>query len=163
MNKKKLAFTAISIFAVGAIFLLCQRLTPPPTFEEAKKSMSGRWIFNEEYCAARLPANGLIELRLEDAGIRSNNILAKGAWSSANDNAELRQKFVEALRELDGKCQAELPSAQFAIVKFESFEQTYHFAYRPGAKQMILLQGAKVIVGSLYDEQAIRNLADPVN
>lgn len=163
MNEKKLAFAAISIIAVGTVFLFCQHLTPPPSFEEAKKSISGRWIFNDEYCAARLPANGLIELRLEDAGIRSNNILAKGAWSSEDDNAELRQKFVEALSELDGKCQAELPSTQFAIVKFESFEQTYHFAYTPLSKRMLLLQGDKVIVGSLYDEQAIRNLADPVN
>lgn len=159
---KKIAFTAISLIAAGAVFLLSDRFTPPPSFDEAKNSMHGRWIFNETHCDARLPADGLIELRLDDAGITTNRILAKGVWSSANDNDELRQKFLAALSELEGKCQAELPSTQFAIVKFESFEQAYHFAYMPGAKQMMLLQVDKVIVGSLYDEQAIRNLADAV-
>lgn len=159
---KKIAFTAISVIAAGAIFLLSDQITPPPSFDEAKNSMKGRWIFNGTHCDARLPADGLIELRLDDAGITTNRILAKGAWSPANDNDELRQKFLAALSELEAKCQAELPSALFAIVKFESFEQTYHLAYTPGSKLMMLLQGDKVIFGSLYDEQAIRNLADAV-
>jgi hypothetical protein len=159
---KKIAFTAISLIAAGAVFLLSDRITPPPSFDEAKNTMQGRWIFNKAHCDARLPADGLIELRLDDAGITTNRILAKGAWSSANDNDELRETFLAALSELADKCQAELPSTQFAIVKFESFEQIYHFAYTPGAKQMMLLQGDKVIVGSLYDELAIRKLADAI-
>lgn len=159
---KKIAFIAISLIAAGAVFLLSDRFTPTPSFDEAKNSMQGRWIFNETHCDARLPADGLIELRLDDAGITTNRILAKGAWASANDNDELRQKFLAALSELGGKCQAELPSAKFAVVKFESFEQTYHFAYTPGSKQLMLFHDDKVIIGSMYDEQAIRKLADAI-
>lgn len=163
MSNRKLAITAMAIITAGAVFFVATHNQPPPSFEDAEKSMTGRWIFNDEYCDARLPADGLIELRLEPNGIRSNNILAKGAWSSENDNDELRHKINDVLASLTGKCQAALPDSNFALIKFESFEQTYRFAYAPGSNLMVLVRDDQVTLGARYDEAQIRNLADPVD
>lgn len=130
----------------------------PETIDEIKTTIEGRWVFNPDYCKNRIAESGFVDVLIEDGGIKTNHVLAKGKWFSPNNEADLQtiiSAFIEA-NKID--CKSDMGDDSPLLINFESYEQMFTLAYYPDNDLLFRISETGVVVATRYDANYLQKL-----
>lgn len=124
----------------------------PETIDEIKTTIEGRWVFNPDYCKNRIAETGFVDVLIENGGIETSKVLAKGRWYAPPQQAELQSIVATFINTQKSDCEADLPDGSPLFINFESFEQAWTLAYFPSDDLILRISGKEVVVAKRFDE-----------
>ena len=146
------------MLATAIILSGCNK--PPETVADLQSTLEGRWVFNSAYCQQLYPDDGLIDHLIENDGIRTGGVLAKGQWyrPALEDSERYAGQIESYLADNRKTCKEALPSSKPMFIVFESFEQKFALAYFHDSDSVFRIEENRLVAGRRYDGEALRQL-----